>query len=474
MASKAGKPLRRRPDRTTKPEVVPVEDPDTLSHDKLVAEYERLARDHGRLAAGAGKLGSVFSMARRQSRDRFKQKQLAEETDNLTGLPNYVRLLGISGVRDGERPRVSPDGGLYRMIAASLRSKKPISMIFIDLNNFKAVNDNIGHNSADMLVKQFASTLTDISRAGDDLVVRRSGDEFIVAMSGADADVAVKLVQRLSRRLDETGFFTDELKELGFGVSIGIASRPEFDRMHYVGLNPTPKDLSEYWRKVGEELIANSEAAMYKAKEYAKDHGLQLHFNVAGNHPKAVADVAGAVASEMGLSDVIQKVVTDAALFHDLGKVKIPLELLYKEEPLTNSERQLLESHPLMGARLLEEQEGRRRRDPNVPKLFEVDDEHIPSVIEAVRHHHQRWDGQGYPRNQDGVGLKGDEIPVAARILAVADAYAAMTSRNPVRGYNGSPRTRDEAVREIRDKSGIQFDPKVVEAFLSLARKNEV
>lgn len=156
-------------------------------------------------------------------------------------------------------------------------------------------------------------------------------------------------------------------------------------------------------------------------------------------HSQRVAAIASDIARELGLSPEELELVEKAALLHDIGKVGVPDAVLGKASGLSREEWNLMRSHPLMGEALLS-------------PLFA----YLGGIGPGVRHHHERWDGRGYPD-----GLAGLEIPLLARIIAVADAYEAMTSDRPYR-RGKSP---EEALREIKDLSGIQFDPKVVAAF---------
>jgi HD-GYP domain-containing protein (c-di-GMP phosphodiesterase class II) len=163
-------------------------------------------------------------------------------------------------------------------------------------------------------------------------------------------------------------------------------------------------------------------------------------------HSDRVAAIARDIALKMGLPpDQVSAAQTGAKL-HDIGKLKIPEAILRKDEGLSREEWLNITKHPEYGVRLLK---------PLEPFLGEV----FPIVL----HHHERWDGRGYPHKKAGY-----EIPLLARIVAVADAYEAMTSDRPYR----RAKRPEEALREIQDLAGIQFDPRVVEAFTQAWRKN--
>lgn len=161
------------------------------------------------------------------------------------------------------------------------------------------------------------------------------------------------------------------------------------------------------------------------------------HDNYTGGHSYRTADYASGIARSLGYPPAAVKVVRQAAFVHDVGKIGIPDRILSKDDELTDDERDLLRLHPMLGANIL-------ARMPGTARL-------IPIVL----HHHERWDGRGYPD-----GLSGIAIPVESRIILVADAYDAMTTGRPY----GRVLDPDEALDEISRFAGTQFDPLMVDA----------
>jgi len=158
-------------------------------------------------------------------------------------------------------------------------------------------------------------------------------------------------------------------------------------------------------------------------------------------HSRRVNTYAVALAEAIGLSpDEVSKVST-AALLHDIGKIGIPDKVLNKKGKLNGENWEAIKAHPRLGANIV----------GNIPNL-------VPCAS-SILHHHERWDGSGYPE-----GLKGEEIPIEARILAIADTFEAMTSARPYR----PALSREEVIKELRQGAGIQFDPKLVEVFIGL------
>lgn len=161
------------------------------------------------------------------------------------------------------------------------------------------------------------------------------------------------------------------------------------------------------------------------------------------DHSKKVSDLSDKIAAKMGFGPSSRRRIRIAGLLHDIGKIGIDRKILHKEGPLTNEEYDTIKEHPLISERILS------------PMM-----QRFPDIVKACRHEHEKWNGSGYPD-----GLKGQDIPIASRIIAVADCYDAITSDRPYRNSQG----KQIAVNTIRVNSGTQFDPEVVKAFLELA-----
>ncbi len=204
-------------------------------------------------------------------------------------------------------------------------------------------------------------------------------------------------------------------------------------------------------RRVNAELTrANCEIARAnRAIQSLNDEMLEMMARIldardpyTGGHAAKVADYASAIARELGMSDERIKIVRQAALLHDIGKVAIPDHILYKPSRLTDEEYEHVKQHVIIGASLLEQSQGLRHLAP------------------FVRHHHERWDGKGYPSQ-----LSGSDIPLEARILGICDAAEAMISDRPYR----RAMTLDAVIAELRQCAGTQFDPALVEVFIRIA-----
>jgi len=348
-------------------------------------------------------------------------------TDPLTGLGNHRHF--------HER--------LARELEHALRYDRPLALCLVDVDDFKRVNDRFGHPAGDSVLSQVSARLRQTGEA-----FRLGGDEFAVLLPGFEAPDALTAAESI----------IDRIATIDFGhmgavtVSAGIAIAPEHARER-------------------DELLRLVDSALYWAKEYGKNRARVYRPDVVeladlrrlasagdragrlraaaslaravdardvytGNHSQRVAQLAVRLAARLGLSREELELTQLAASLHDVGKLALHEDLLCKPEQLTEPEWATLRQHAQIGFRMLES--------------LGVD-----PVAKWVLHHHERWDGSGYPDS-----LAGTEIPVGARIIFVADAFDAMTSDRIYRRR----RSRDEALAEILRCAGTQFDPSVVEA----------
>ena len=239
---------------------------------------------------------------------------------------------------------------------------------------------------------------------------------------------AVSVVQVLSKKLKER---TQDLEQLKGQVL-------EWNRRLEEKVAERTQDLQEIHRRLQGSYLETVTALLQAMN--AKDAYLF-------NHSHNVSTFAKAIADEIGLPKERVERLLHGCELHDLGKIAIPDSILLKKGPLTREEFEIIKQHPIWGARILE------------PLTFMKD------ITEMVHQEHERWDGTGYPRN-----LKGEQIRLEARVIAVADALDAMTSERPYR----HPTTLEEAAEELRRGAGTQFDPKVVEATLQVIHKGTI
>ena len=333
-------------------------------------------------------------------------------TDPLTGLGNRRRF--------------------EQRLEGELRRGRRLSVCLLDLDGLKQLNDTLGHQEGDRALRTVAQRLD----AGGE-AFRIGGDEFALLLVGAEAEEARALVEALL--VDLT------LDDTALRVSGGIASDRDGDTVHdLVGM----ADEALYARKrksPGRVGIAEPRRTQVRVVDAGEERAISIQAatNLAraveadGHHSEGVESLSYRLASRLGLPAEEVALVALAGRVHDLGKLAIPEEIRDKPGPLSSDEQRVLARHPVVGAHML------------VSLGLE-------RIADWVRHHHERWDGQGYPDR-----LRGEEIPLAARIIAVAGAYDTMTSQ---RTYNGHARTREEAIAELQRCSGHAFEPRIVEA----------
>jgi len=308
----------------------------------------------------------------------------------------------------------------------------PISIIMVDVNGLKLANDVFGHSEGDVLLKKTASILMKCCQKKD-IVARWGGDEFLVIMPGTSFEAAEKIAGKIKNQsLKKSG------EKLQLSVAIGYATNSTGEE----SLEDTIKEAEKYMyhKKLTEgksyrSAIINAILATLFAKSAeTEEHAVRLK------------NYCLAVGKRMKISSKEFDELALLAMLHDIGKIGIKESVLQKPGPLTPNEWEEIKKHPEIGYRIAQ----------NTPELA--------SVSEYILCHHEHWDGTGYPQ-----GLKGENIPLICRILAVADAFDAMTSDRVYRKAMG----KDEAVEELKRKSGKQFDPKVCDAFLAcLNNKN--
>jgi diguanylate cyclase (GGDEF)-like protein len=354
-------------------------------------------------------------------------------TDPLTGLGNHR---GFHERLQTELAQAEEQGGA-------------LSLCLVDVDDFKRVNDRFGHPAGDRVLGQVAARL----RQGGESF-RLGGDEFAVLLPGLDEreaiDVARSIVERVgAAKLEHAGTLT---------VSAGVATYP----LQGVGRDELIRlaDSALYWAKddgknrarayepttVGSAEIRQLETSPDRATRYRAAESLAKAVDArdpyAGSHSERVGQLAARIAKRLGLDDPQIELTRLAGSLHDVGKLAIPEEILRKPAALNESERLVIQRHPQIGHRILESLS-------------------VEPVADWVLHHHERWDGTGYPDR-----LRGEGIPLGARIVFVADAYDAMTSE---RVYD-KRRSEQDALAELAECAGTQFDPAVVDAFAAELR----
>jgi diguanylate cyclase (GGDEF)-like protein len=370
----------------------------------------------------------AISLYQRSTHRALRAMRLAL-TDPLTGLGNHRHF--------HER--------LERELQNAEEQETPVSLCFIDIDDFKKINDRFGHPSGDRVLSQVAGKL----RQGGE-AFRLGGDEFALLLADHDEGMALaaanSIVERIATTIDfehigtvtvSAGLATFPVQGHGRDELISLADSAlywakEHGKNRVRLYRPEVVELAELKRlAAGPDKAARYRAAASLAK------AVDARDTYTGNHNERVGELAARVAARLGLDPEQVELTRLAGSLHDLGKLAIPEEILRKPGTLTDSERLVLERHPQIGFRML-------------------DSLGVDPVAGLVLHHHERWDGAGYPD-----GLSGDRIPLGARIIFVTDAYDAMTTDRIYR----AKRSSEAALAELERCAGTQFDPGIVAAF---------
>lgn len=310
----------------------------------------------------------------------------------------------------------------------------PLTIIMGDLDGLKLANDIFGHAFGDMLLIKAAQALKNGCRA-DDIIARWGGDEFVLLLPKTGVEEAAAIIERIKR-----DFSREQIQAIQGSISMGFSTKAEPQEDILQILNKAEENM--YLAKTLERDQVRSNAihaiiaALHQSSPREKGHSLR------------VARLCWRLGSFLGLPEEDQRKLKEAGYLHDIGKIVLDAQILNKDTFLLPREWKEMQKHPTVGYRI----------------LHSFDD--TMYLAEAVLAHHERWDGAGYPR-----GLRGEEIPFLARIIAVAECYDWVLCQAHNQGENG----QEEALRIIKEQAGIQFDPQIVQAFIRMMeeQKNE-
>ncbi len=301
----------------------------------------------------------------------------------------------------------------------------PLSVIMADLNGLKIIDDTYGHAVGDRFLQQFADILRQVCRATD-VIARWGGDEFVILLpqtSQTDAECVVDRILLSCR----APFF----EGIPISVALGLACK-EYEEPISIILQTAENRM--YKQKLTESRSHKS-AVLNALRSTLQEKSCETD-----THGENMKEAAQFIGVKLGLSHDEMVRLDLLIQLHDIGKINMPAELLQKEGPLTFEEWELMRQHPEIGYRIARN----------------TDD--VSHVAEEILSHHERWDGTGYPN-----GLMGTDIPLLARITALADAYEIMKNGRPYK----KPMTNEEIRLEIQRCSGKQFDPEISAIFLA-------
>jgi diguanylate cyclase (GGDEF)-like protein/PAS domain S-box-containing protein len=307
------------------------------------------------------------------------------------------------------------------------RNAAPLGIVVCDVDGLKFVNDTCGHELGDRHLKRAAAILNGVVRRGD-TVARVGGDEFAVLAPGAGPDELDAMIRRLREAVEKHNAGKENLL---LSVSTGKAVTRE-----------TPVDTRALFSEADNNMYKEKlhrEQSMHNLLVQAMSKALEARDFITEGHCARLENLVTAVAESLQLPDDRMNDLILLAKFHDLGKVGITDSILMKQGPLTDEELQEMRRHSEIGYQIAK----------SIPSLRHIS--------ELILKHHEWWNGKGYP-----TGLAREDIPLECRILAIADAFDAMTSDRPYR----RAKSPEEAAAELRRCAGTQFDPFLVERFV--------
>jgi diguanylate cyclase (GGDEF)-like protein/PAS domain S-box-containing protein/putative nucleotidyltransferase with HDIG domain len=307
----------------------------------------------------------------------------------------------------------------------------PLSIILGDVNGLKLTNDIFGHSLGDMLLEKIAKVLTRVCRA-DDIIARLGGDEFVLLLPKTNLQQAEKIIEKIN-----VEFSKEDIHEIKCSISMGADTKVHIydnidevldvaeERMY---LSKT-LERGEFKRNVMDNIITT----LHEKSPREKDHSLR------------VSELCQKMGKELKLSEVDIRKLKEGGYLHDIGKIVLDPKLLNKNYQLTVQEENEVKNHSIVGYRILNSSE------------------RTVDLAELVLAHHEQWDGGGYPK-----GLKGEEIPLLARIITIAETYDRMI--HPSQCNEAMSKT--DALCAIRENAGVLFDPQLAEIFVNMIEKS--
>lgn len=374
-----------------------------------------------------------------------------EYTENLANLAN------IDGLTEVYNHRFFHDA-LKKIVEKAEKEKSPVSLIFTDIDYFKHYNDLYGHQKGDEVLRTVGFILKSSVRTGD-IVARYGGEEFAIILPNTSEKDCLYVAERIRTEVEKWEFEGEENQPNGqVTISLGVATFPD-------------KASNEI------ELVKSSDDALYRAKFFNKNR-VETYYSVLEElkkdieaehidlitsiktlisvinikdrytygHVERVVMYAKLLGNKLALTEEEMKTLKYGAYLHDIGKISISKDVLNKKMRLTDDEWEMLKQHPANGVDLIKPVES------------------LKQIIPLILHHHERYDGRGYPS-----GLKGNDISYLTRILTVVDSFDAMTSNRPY----SNRKTYEDAIEELRRCSGTQFDSKIAEAFIEVVQENK-
>ncbi len=415
---------------------------------ELDAVVERAAERHRLRSENARMTEELELRAENQRLVIELEKRVGELEDARQRLARLAERDGLTGLYNHRVVHSRLEGLLKE------RPEAAISVIMMDMDGFKKLNDTYGHPVGDQALRHLADTLRTVC-GGSGIIGRCGGDEFMIILPDALAEDAARFAESARERLIAFPFRNPEGMAIPLRLCFGIADTAraaggchtlisaadsalyegkrgggDVVRLHLVGEDGAVKTESDNLTPFG--VLDGLVTAIDHKDRYTKAHSVDMT-----NHALFLTQA-------LGCSSETYDIVRIAGLLHDVGKIGVPDNILQKPGRLTEAEYEVMKKHVTLSSLIIH----------GLPRL--------PDILDAVACHHERWDGGGYPK-----GLKGEEIPQLGRVMAIADAFSAMTMDRPYR----VGMSQEEALAEIERGSGSQFDPMLAALFIKSMRE---
>ncbi|MCJ7727534.1 MAG: diguanylate cyclase, partial [Actinobacteria bacterium] len=307
----------------------------------------------------------------------------------------------------------------------------PLSVIIGDVNGLKLINDAFGHKEGDRLLKSCGNVLENCCRA-EDIVARWGGDEFSILLPRTNEEIALEIVSRIRKRSSRTSGGKIPLS-IAIGVSTKSKSHQDFAKIIKKAEDDMYRNKLIEAKSIISSIISSLEKTLFEKSVKTE------------KHTKRIKEMALELGKSIKLSPNEIDELSLLATIHDIGKVAILDVILNKKENLSKKEWDTIKRHPEIGYRIA------------------VSSKQLSSIAEYILNVHEWWDGNGYPQ-----GLKGENIPVLSRIIAIVDAYEVMITGRPYK----KAVSKGEAIVELEKCSGTQFDPQLVKKFIRILKSS--
>jgi diguanylate cyclase (GGDEF)-like protein len=340
-----------------------------------------------------------------------------------------IKYIGLHDNLTGVYNRAYFDEEIKRF---DTQRKLPISLIMVDINNLKLINDALGHVTGDLMIIETANILKKHAR-GEDFIARYGGDEFIIFLPETDEDDAESIIKRILNNLQNK-----KTVSVPLSISTGCATKNDTSQEITGVLRLADKRM--YSDKLQKKCKNSEEMLIYMKKRLRERDDMNI------KHCKRLMQMVRNFAEYINLPEPAQKSLENVARLHDIGKIVLPKEVIQKKEKLTEKELENAREYPEVGHRILSSLYGYKH------------------IADDILHQHEKWDGTGYP-----YGLRGEDIPVNSRIISILNTYDILSNGCP---YKGKMSFTD-SLREVRKNTGKQFDPVLADKFINFLKTQE-